>query len=394
MHLEFGEIDLLDPATHDAPWPLYTWLREECPLYQDKNGIWCVSRYDDIVKVSKDPDTFTSLEGNRPLLPADHSFIHLEGDLHKQRRDLISEWFGPKAIAKLESHVRDVTTELLDTVIESGHTEFIADIAAPLPARITCEMTGIPAEMSEYARELLDVFIRGGNGPDHVTEEVNDAFFKFGLMHMDLVEQHRAEPKDDLLSVWLNATIDGEPMNEDQLLFEHAMLMVGGSETTRNAISCGVLELATRPEQRQWLIDHPEGIPNAVEEIIRWATPFISMSRMATRDVAWGDHTIRAGETVMMLYPSANRDPRKFKDAETFDVRREFTKGQLAFGYGRHFCLGARLARSEALVVFQELLRRVPDWSIDGTPTYSSSSFIRGLTSLPLAFTPGKRVAG
>lgn len=393
MHLEFGEIDLLDPALHDAPWPLYTWLREKSPLYQDRNGIWCISRYDDIVKVSRDPDTFTSLEGNRPLLPADHSFIHLEGEAHRKRRELISEWFGPKAISKLEHHVRDVTNELIDNVIESGRTEFVADISAPLPARITCEMTGIPAERSEEVRELLDVFIRGGNGPAHVTDEVNDAFFKFGLIHMDLVEAHRAEPRDNLLSVWLGARIDGEPLNEDQLLFEHTMLMVGGSETTRNAISTGVLELASRPGQREWLRTHPEGIPNAVEEIIRWATPFISMSRVATRDVAWGEHTIREGETLLLLYPAANRDPRKFDEPEAFNVRRNFVKGQLAFGYGRHFCLGARLARSEAMVVFQELLRRMPDWAVSGTPQFSQSSFIRGLNALPLSFTPGPRSA-
>ncbi len=391
MHFEHGEIDLLDPAIHDDPWELYTWLREEAPLYRDRNGLWYVSRYDDIVKVSKDPDTFTSLEGNRPGLPADHSFIHLEGDAHRKRRDLIAEWFGAKAIARLEGHIRDVVTELIDAVIESGRSEFVADISAPLPALITCEMTGIPAERAEEVRALLDVFIRGGNGPDHVTEEVNDAFFQFGLIHMDLVEEHRVRPRDDLLQVWMDARIDGEPMNEDQLLFEHTMLMVGGSETTRNAISCGVLELARRPEQRAWLVANPDGLPNAVEEIIRWATPFISMSRTATRDVRWGEHTIAAGDGVVMLYPPANRDPRKFTDPETFDVRRTFQKGQLAFGYGRHFCLGARLARSEALVMLQELLRRIPDWRIDGTPTFTSSSMIRGPATLPLAFTPGPR---
>lgn len=391
MSYAFGEVDLIAPETHVDAWPLYEWLREEAPVYQDKNGIWCVSRYDDIVAISKDPETYTSTEGNRPLLPADHSFIHLDGPAHRMRRGLVEKWFGPRAVMKMEQHIRDVTNRLIDDVIESGKTEFVADVSAPLPAEIMCEMTGVPVEMAEEVRSWLDVFIRGGNGPDFVDEMTNDAFFKFGLLHMDLVEAHRAMPQDDLLQVWIDAEIEGEKMNEDQLLFEHTMLMIGGSETSRNAITSGMIALAQSPEQRQWLLDNPGGMNNAVEEIIRWATPFISMSRVATRDVDLHGQQIKEGDCVMMLYPAANRDPRKFDDPNTFDIRRNFKKGQLAFGYGRHFCLGARLARAEVKVVFEEVLRRMPDWQLDGEPTWAVSSFIQGATKLPLSFTPGAR---
>ena len=387
-----GEVDLICPETHIDAWPLYEWLREEAPCYRDKNGLWCVSRYDDVVAISKDPATFTSTEGNRPLLPADHSFIHLDGAHHRMRRGLIEKMFGPRAVQKMAQHLRDVTSGLVDNVIESGQTEFVADIAAPFPARIMCEMTGVPLDMAEQVREWLDVFIRGGNGPDYVDEATNNAFFNFGLLHMDLVELHRANPQDDLLQVWIDAELDGNRMNEDQLLFEHTMLMVGGSETSRNAITAGMVALARHPEQRAWLIDHPEGLSNAVEEIIRWATPFISMSRVATRDVVIHGETIQQGDTVMMLYPAANRDPRKFDNPQSFDIRRSFKKGQLAFGYGRHFCLGARLAREEVKVVFEAVLRRMPDWQLNGEPTRAISSFIQGFTSLPLSFTPGPRL--
>ena len=385
------EVDLIAPETHVDPWPLYEWLREEAPCYQDSNGIWCVSRYDDIVAVSMDPETFTSTEGNRPLLPADHSFIHLDGDAHRMRRGLVDRFFGLRAVRKMDQHLRDVTNGLIDEIIETGRTDFVHDVAAPLPARIMCEMTGVPAEMSEEVRSWLDVFVKAGSGPDHVVEATNDAFFKFGLLHMDLVEMHRAEPQDDLLQVWIDAELDGEKMNEDQLLFEHTMLMVGGSETSRNAISSGMYALASRPEQRQWLLDNPDGMNNAVEEIVRWATPFISMSRTATRDVELHGQKIKEGDCVLLLYPAANRDPRKFDDPHTFNVRRKFKKGQLAFGYGRHFCLGARLARAEVKVVFEEVLRRMPDWQLDGEPTWALSSFIQGATKLPLTFTPGPR---
>lgn len=386
-----GEVDLIAPATHDDPWPLYEWLREEAPCYRDANGIWAVSRYDDIVAISKDPATFTSTEGNRPLLPADHSFIHLDGHAHRARRGLIEKWFGAKAVAKMTEHIREVTDALIDEVIESGSTEFVADVAAPLPARIMCEMTGVPLEMADEVREWLDVFIGAGNGPDHVDEETNDAFFKFGLLHMDLVEAHRQQPQDNLLSLWLNADLDGEKMNEDQLLFEHTMLMVGGSETSRNAITCGLWALANHRDQLEWLLEHPEGLDNAVEEIVRWATPFISMSRTATRDVELHGQQIKEGDCVMMLYPPANRDPRRFDHPQSFDIRREFKKGQLAFGYGRHFCIGARLARAEVRVVLEQVLARMPDYELAAPPSWSHSSFIKGITKLPLSFSPGPR---
>jgi len=389
-----GELDLIDPQTHVDAWPLYDWLREEAPVYRDKNGIWCVSRYDDIVAISMDPDTFTSQEGNRPLLPADHSFIHLDGPAHRMRRGLVERFFGPRSVNKMDQHLRDVTNALIDNVIESGKTEFVDDVAAPLPARIMCEMTGIPVEMADEVRSWLDVFCRGGNGPEFVDEATNDAFFKFGLLHMDLVEAQRAEPKDNLLQVWMDADVGGEKMNEDQLLFEHTMLMVGGSETSRNAITSGLLQLARHPEQRAWLMEHPEGMNNAVEEIIRFATPFISMSRVATKDTELHGHAISEGDTVMMMYPPANRDPRKFDDPHTFDIRRKFKKNQLAFGYGRHFCLGARLARAEVRVVVEETLRRMPDYQLDGEPSWAVSSFIQGITKLPLKFTPGARENG
>jgi cytochrome P450 family 142 subfamily A polypeptide 1 len=389
MHHEFGELDLLDASHHADPWPLYDWMREEAPAYKDANGHWYVTRYDDIVAVAKDPDTFTSIEGNRPTLPPDHSFIHLDGEAHKARRDLIKDWFSPRAMKQYEQHVRDVASELIDAVIERGTTEFVGDISKPLPARIMCEMTGVPPEMQEQVTEWLDVFTRAGQNAKFVDESVNDAFFGFGLMHMDLVEERRAEPKNDLLSLWVNASPGGGPMNEDQLLFEHTMLMVGGSETSRNALSGGLYMLTQHKDQRDWLRDHPEGLNNAIEEILRWTTPFMSMSRTLTKDVVMHGQQMKAGETIVMMYPPANRDPRHFDDPHRFDVRREFKKGQLAFGFGRHFCLGAPLARLEVKVVMEEVLKRMPDFDLAGEPVFQRTSFIRGLIELPLRFTPG-----
>ncbi|MCB9683215.1 MAG: cytochrome P450 [Alphaproteobacteria bacterium] len=390
---ESEPLDLLDVNLHaDNPWPLYTWLREHAPLYQDANGLWHVSRYDDVVHVAMRPEIFTSTLGNRPQLPNDESFIHLDGDVHRKRRGLIQGYFTPSAIRRLEDHVRHCVTELLDDVIEQGSCDFVTDVAARLPVRLICEMTGVPPEHYDAVREALDVFVMGGNGPDWVTEEVNSAFFDFGSLHMMLVDERVDTPKDDFLSLWLNAEIDGKRLTEDQVLWEHTMMMVGGSETTRNAISGGVWMLHEHADQRDLLVRGATDFDNAAEEVIRWTTPFVSMSRHLTQDYTLHDTTMRAGEEVVMLYPPANRDPRKFERADQFDITRTFDSRVLSFGIGRHVCIGAHLARLETRVMLEELCKRMPDWEPAGDLVWTRSSFIRGIKSLPLRWTPGPRV--
>lgn len=392
---ETAPIDLMDNERHSGdPWPLYTWLREEAPVYKDANGIWWVSRYDDIVEISMNPDTWTSSEGNRPQIPPDHSFIHLDGPKHRERRNLIQRYFVPSAIRRLEQHIRDVVTELIDQVCEKGHCEYVDEVAAPLPNQLICEMTGIPAEHHADVRRMLDVFTKGGEGAEFVTEEVNEAFFDFGLLHLNLVAERMEQPRDDFLSLWLGAEVQGKPMSEDEMLFEHVMLIVGGSETTRNAVSGGLYMLSEKhPEQRQLLLEGKADFENAAEEIIRWTTPFVSMSRVCAKDVVFRGHAMKEGECVVLLYPPANRDPRKFDRPDTFDITRTFDNRVLSFGIGRHVCVGAHLARMETKVVLEEMCKRLPDWRLDGEAVWARSNFIRGMKSFPMSFTPTAKVA-
>lgn len=386
-------LDLTNGVFHtEDPWPLYFWMQDEAPLYQDANGYWYATRYDDIKAIAMDPATYTSTEGNRPGLPNDHSFIHLDGKSHHARRGLIQHLFTPAAIKKLETHVTDVVDQLIDQVIESGECDFVEDVAAKLPMQLIGEMTGTPPEMWDEIRSWLDVFCIGGQGPQYVDDDVNEMFLRFGALHMDLVDERRENPKDDLLSLWVQAQIDGQGMTDDDILWEHTMMTVGGSETTRNSVSGGILALLENPDQRAWLQANPKGINNAVDEVLRWTTPFVGMSRTLTRDVTLHGKTMAKGEQIVLLWPAANRDPRKFDDSMKFDLQRKFTNRQLAFGLGHHVCLGEHLARLETRVVLERLLARMPDFQLNGTPEKSQSSFIRGLKTLPLRFTPGKRV--
>lgn len=390
--MNLDEIDLLDPENHaDNPIGLYNWLRENDPVHWDPlNELWWISRYDDLITVSRDPSLFTSTEGNRPHIPADASMIHQDGHAHLMQRGIVADRFSPRAVAALEPFTRAQVNLLIDAMMAKGEAEFIGDLAAQLPMRVIGQMLGTPPENQDMVLAWVDVFGMGGCGPRWVTDEVEAAFMSFAGYHEEIIERKRLVPGDDLLTTWLNARLDGEPMRDDQLLYDHVLLTFGGSETTRNVIG-GAVDLFSRHEdQRAWLRQHPEGMANAVEEIIRWVTPFVSMCRTATRDVELGGKTIAAGQQIVMLYPAANRDPRRFTDPDAFDIRREFKHRPVTFGYGAHFCLGAALARMELRVVIEELFRRIPDIRVKPgtTPEWSRSSFIRGIKHMPVVFTP------
>lgn len=397
----FEGVDILDPAVHtDDPWPLYTWLREAAPVYwDDANEIWTVSRYDDVVAVSKDPDSFTSMQGNRPHIPADPSFIHKDGAEHARQRRLVSQKFTPSYIASLEPWIRGITRERIDLVRADGQCEFVSAISGAVPMRVIAGKLGSPPEDDERLMTWVDRFQQGGCGPQYVTDDVEQAFGEFAEYHYEqrariLAKAEAGEPgDDDLLTHWLRYTDDdGEPLDEDQILFDHTMLLVGGSETTRNVMSAALEVFSRDPAQWEALKADPGGelMRTAIEEIVRWATPFISMCRTATRDVQLRDAAIEEGQMVKLLYPAANRDPRVFERPDEFDITRPTEPAHIAFGLGNHLCLGMSLARLEIRVLLEELMRTLPDIRIDPDrpPKRRPSSFIRGFESAHVVFTP------
>jgi cytochrome P450 family 142 subfamily A polypeptide 1 len=254
--------------------------------------------------------------------------------------------------------------------------------------RVIGDMLGYPVERNDELLDITDLVVLGGNGPEHVTTEVAESFMKFCTFHEELLAERKEKRGDDLISVWLDAELDGKKLSEEKLLYEHNLLLVGGSETTRHAISGGMYQLLRRPADVAFLRESPQAIPNAVEEMVRWTTPFVRMQRTLLADHEMYGVTLKEGDKMLMIYPAANRDPRAFERPQEFDVRRKFDKPALAFGLGKHYCLGASLARLEIRVFLEEVLRRCHDITVvpGFEPAVKPSCFVRGLSSLPVQF--------
>ncbi len=394
--VKFRNPDFCAPSTHQNPYEMYDYFLEHEPLYFDeKNEVWEVFRYDDIVRIARDTETFINAEGVRPSIPGDPGMIYQDGEQHNKQRALVSSGFTPRQMRKMEDRGHEIVTELVDAMLaKSGEVDIVAELAAALPMRLIADMLDIPQERRAAVQSWINTAIQGGQGPDYVTDEVNDAFSEF-VMHHEEMHAARVEAGctgSDILTIWMNAEINGEKLDESELLFEHVLLNTGGAETTRSAIAGGLERLSNDQKQYDALYENPELIPNAVEEIIRWVCPFINMYRTATRDYELHGKVIKKGQQVGLTYPAANRDPRHFSDPHTFNIFRDFSKDSkhLSFGLGPHFCLGASLARLEIRLSLEEMTTRVKRIRIpEGKEVeYVSSSFTRGLTKFPASLEP------
>jgi len=393
--VKFQKLDFCAPETHENPYEMYDYFLEHEPIrFDEHNGVWQVFRYDDIVTIERDTETFINGEGVRPNIPPDPGMIYQDGDQHSRQRALVSSGFTPRQMRKMEDRAREIVVELVTSMLAKDEVEIVSDLAGALPARLIADMLDIPEEKRAAVMSWINEMIQGGCGPEYVTDGVNDAFENFCNHHEEMYQDRIAKgcTGGDLLSIWINAEIDGEKLDESQLLFEHALLNVGGAETTRSAIAGGLHQLSLDPTQYNALYEDPSLIGNAVEEIIRWVCPFVNMYRTATRDYELHGQVIKEGQQVGLTYPAANRDPRKFKDPHKLNIFRDFSKEarHLSFGLGPHFCLGASLARMELRLSLEEMTQRVKSIRIpEGKePEYVKSSFTRGLTTFPAILEP------
>lgn len=388
-------INVLDPAFYVDPWQAYAWLREEAPAWRDPvQGVWAVSRYDDVRDIEKDTARYSSAAGSRPLVDQreDQSMINMDDPAHQDQRKLVSRRFTPRATRRHEDRVRAIATEILDAVTPFGECEAVEAIASRLPAMVIGDLLGYPRALWERVRSWSEqTMVLSGqtspDGPPHVIHPgIPPVMREFAQVTIELIETRRAEPRDDLISAW--ARVPGWDLRH--ILDEVILVLDGGAETTRTVLGSVIRELALQPDQRRILIERPGLLATtATEEFIRWVSPISNMRRTATADHERHGQLIRAGDEVVLLYGAANRDPRAFGDPDVLDVTRPGNR-HLAFGAGTHLCLGAHLARLEIRVMLEELLRRMPDWELadPGEPQIVPSTFTRGYDRIRITFTP------
>jgi cholest-4-en-3-one 26-monooxygenase len=407
-HRTPSPIDVFDPDIYvkGVPHDAFRVLRAERPVsFQeeppDGRGFWAVTKYQDIVAISKDPHTYSSYRGgtNIPDYPPDSLdvirmlMVNMDPPQHTKFRRLTSTGFTPKMIARMEEYIRRAAREIVDDVIESGRCDFVTKISAELPLIVIADVMGVPQEDRHLVFDWSNRLI-GFDDPEFQTslEDGTIAAQEMWSYANQLAEDRRGKDGKDLVTVLINAEIDGERLDEMEFDAFFLLLSVAGNETTRNLISGGMLALIENPDQRARLLADPSLLGTAVDEMLRWVTPVNHFRRTATKDVVLHGEQIKENDKVVLFYTSANRDEDVFTNPMQFDVGRTPNE-HLAFGIGQHSCLGLNLARLEIKVMFEEILKRMPDIELDGPVRRLRSNFINGVKAMPVKFTPGPRSA-
>jgi cytochrome P450 len=419
MGISLSEIDLLDldNFVQGVPHHWFRLLREEAPVYwhptREGSGFWVLTKYHDLVAVSMDTATFSSARGI--TLPDQQFFagqylmmITTDPPRHTKLRRLVSQGFTPRMVSRLEPSIRQMAGALLDAAIARGQCDFVTEVAAELPVQVIAQFLGVPQEdrhaIFHWTNQILgagDPEYSGLERLDHpkTPEEVEAIKAKLRQViggaarsmaaYLDRLEaERRQQPREDIVTVFLNAQVDGERLSYEERLAQFILLAVAGNETTRNLISGGLLALLEHPDQMERLRGDLSLLPTAIEEMLRWVSPVLYMRRTLTRDTEVRGVTMKAGQKVTLWYVSANRDEEVFPEPDRFDITRT-SNDHVAFGAGGpHFCLGAALARLEARVLFEELLRRPYEVELAGPVERLRSNFINGIKHMPVRFRP------
>ena len=411
----------LDPATLDVaspehyerngyPHPEWTWLRRHAPVfwYERPNvePFWAITRHADIIEISKQPEIFLNAPRlavfTRDLSPPPEGelrhLLNMDPPDHARYRRLASGWFTPRAIRGLDDKVARLTRDVLDAAAEKTAGDFVQDVSARITIAVIAEMLGVPRcdweLLFRWTNEVIapqDPEFQHGHTAEETIHRARREVFTY--FH-ELAERRRTEPTDDIVSVVANGRVNGSPLAPVELLSYYFLLVVAGNETTRNAMTGGLLAFLAHPGEWRKLRANPTLLDAAVEEIVRWTTPVIQFTRTATRDYSLRGTTIRKGQAVCLFYPSANRDEDVFADPFAFRVDRE-PNLHIGFGIGEHLCLGAHLARLELRHAFTQLRDRLEHCELAGPVERVRSSFVGGIKHAPMQWSiAGGRGAG
>ncbi|MEM9562673.1 MAG: cytochrome P450, partial [Actinomycetota bacterium] len=346
--------------------------------------LWALTRHADIANVEANHETFCSVKGSRPESSVP-SMINLDPPEHTRRRRIVSSGFTPRRVAAHETFLRETVRGLMDAVNDEGRCDFVTDVATSIPLQMIAKLMGLPSADEAKLLHWSDLFATGGA---EIRTQVEEAVLEWVAYIVEQMKTRTDPDGEDLISLLLNT--DGEPLTAEDLIYETMLILVGGDETTRHVMSGGLEALLLHPDQWELLRSDRSRLPNAIEEMLRWVTPVRNMNRTATVDVELGGQQILAGDRVLLLYQAANRDPDVFDDPYRFDITRTDARDHVAFGAnGRHFCLGAQLARLELRVLFEEVLDRWPDVALaepGGPRPERTGNFVLGLEDLPVTF--------
>ena len=399
-----GDIDLSDPKTflQGVPHEYFRVLRKEAPVHwQDEcelpvflpgPGYWALTRYEDVVFVSKHPEIFSSAAGSSALNElrprerhmAREQLIQMDPPGHTELRNLMNVQFKPRAVRDTEAHMRKIVCETLDRLDSRSECDFVDAVSAPISLRVLTNFLGVPDKYTARFYRWTNTTMRFGEPGAFNLLRARFALLQIFLQSTLLERERRKKPLPDVFSSIVNGEFRGEPLTRLMVQVNFFLLIIAGNETTRNALSGGLQALCERPEQFDKLRRDPSLLPQAIEEILRWVSPVMQFRRTALCDTKVGDQEIRKGEKVVMYYGAANRDPRVFETPEIFDITRK-PNPHLAFGTGTHFCMGSHIARLEMRVTLEEFLRRFPNVRLTAPPERLQSNFISGIKHLPIS---------
>ena len=385
-------VDLLDPVLYQSnPHEVWAWMRANEPVYRDeKNKLWGITRHADVMDVERRSSVFSSQGVYRAVLsPGESNMIAQDDPRHRQQRMLVQPQLTHAGVATRTAEVEALVAELVAEAVSLGEFDVVELLAGQLPARLTARLLGFPEEMwpqvKSWSERLMRTDMRERD--PLIMNEFIDANREFLGAMMPIMEEVSACPRNDFMSIWSHAEIDGQKLPPEAIFHEVGLFIAGGAETTRTAISHGLRAFVDHPEQWEEMAAKPELINSAVEEVLRWVTPLNNFFRMALTDDVVGGQPIAAGDRIIMLYPSANRDEAVFENPFEFDIHRN-PNPHLSFGFGTHLCIGANLARLVLTTMFRELSAQATGLSVISEPDVEANIFARAVKSFQIRVTP------